>query len=223
MPFKIVIPASAILDQAEGILLLDYPHTCSRCDKAPAEHFETHRLKLRAGLKHNPLPGRRYKMERNYQVKIRLCQRCYLQNYLQAPETLAGDDTPLGRLSRVQNFLRTLGGITAGLGLLLLTPFVPASETLVPLKVHWWLPAIAGVGLILLGLLSQVLAKNQLLRQLSDAGQFERELVRAETRTPLFADPSDRQQIALEVQMNNSEWARQCAAHYHFGFEEYKQ
>ena len=51
-------------------------------------------------------------------------------NFLEAPETLTGDANSLGRLSQLQNLLRTLGGIIAALGLLLLTPFVPPPQPL---------------------------------------------------------------------------------------------
>lgn len=223
MPFKIVIPASAILAQKDSTLRLDYPVRCSRCDQTPAEFSESHRLKLRAGLKHNPLPGRRYKMERNYQLRIRVCERCYRMNYLQAPETLSTDANRLGRLSRVQNFLRMLGGVIAGLALLFLTPFVPATAAFLPIKTHWWIPMAAGVGLILLGLASQVSMQMKLRRQLEAADQFNPALERAEVRTPLYADPSDENQVALEVRLDNEAWAKECAAHYHYHLEEFSE
>ena len=159
MPLKIVIPARIILEQKDGILRLDQPLACSRCGRTPADNFESHRLKLRAGLKHDPLPGRRYKLDHNYTLKIPLCARCYQMNYLEAPETLTGDANSLGRLSQLQNLLRTLGGVIAALGLLLLTPFIPAITSLAAVKSHWWIPMAAGVGLVLLGLYSQVSAQ----------------------------------------------------------------
>jgi hypothetical protein len=223
MPFKLVIPASAILEQKDGILQLDHPDRCSRCGRTPAGFNENHRLKLRAGLKHNPLPGRRYKMERNYQLKLRVCERCYHMNYLQAPETLADDDNPLGQLARVQNFLRMLGGIIAGLGLLFLTPFIPATTALIPIKTHWWIPMSAGVGLVLLGLASQVWAQMKLRRQLESAGEFDPALERAEVRTPLYADPLDENQVALEVKIENESWSKECATFYHYHLEEFKE
>lgn len=223
MPFKLVIPASAILEQKDGILHLDHPDRCSRCGRTPASFNENHRLKLRAGLKHNPLPGRRYKMERNYQLKIRVCERCYHMNYLQAPETLAEDDNPLGQLARVQNFLRMLGGIIAGLGLLFLTPFIPATAGLLSVKTHWWIPMSAGVGLVLLGLASQVWAQMKLRHQLESAGELDPVVERAEVRTPLYDDPSDVNQVALEVKLENETWARECAAFYHYHLEEFKE
>jgi len=223
MPFKLVIPASAILAQKDGILRLDHPARCVRCGRTPADFNESHSLKLRAGLKHNPLPGRRYKMERNYQLKLKVCDRCYRMNYLQAPETLAGDANPLGTLARMQNFLRMLGGIIAGLGLLFLTPFIPATTALLPIKTHWWIPMTAGVGLVLLGLASQVSAQMKLRRQLESAGDFDPALERAEVRTPLYADPSDENQVALEVKIENEAWAKECADFYHYHLEEFKE
>lgn len=223
MPFKLVIPASAILEQKDGILRLDHPARCSRCSRTPANFNESHRLKLRAGLKHNPLPGRRYKMERDYRLKLRVCERCYNMNYLQAPETLAEDANPLGRLARMQDFLRMLGGIIAGLGFLFLTPFIPDTAALLPIKARWWIPLSAGVGLVLLGLASQVLAQMKLRRQLESAGEFDPALNRAEVRTPLYAVPSDESQVALEVKVENEDWMKECAAFYHYHLEEFKE
>ena len=173
MPLKIVVPASVILQHKDGVLSLDQPLTCSRCGRTPADFFESHRLKLRAGLKHNPLPGRRYKLDHNYILKMRLCERCYQMSYLEAPETLTGDANSLGRLSQLQNLLRTLGGVIAALGLILLTPFIPATTAFSGIKAHWWIPMAAGVGLVLLGLYSQVTAQMKLRRALESAGEFD--------------------------------------------------
>ena len=224
MQYKIVIPASAILAQKDAILRLDHPGSCSRCDRTPAALYETHQLKMRAGLKPNPLPGIRYKLNHNYKLRIPLCERCYRQDYLQSPETLAGDDTRLGQLSSMQNFLRTLGSLSAAIGLLLLTPLVPpAIGFLAVLKTGWWVNLAAGLVLVLTALLSQTIAKKSLLKALEKESEFYRELVRAEVRTPIFSDPADLSQVALEIRMNNVEWARQCAAHYQFGFKEIKE
>ncbi len=223
MQYKIVIPASAILAQKDAILRLDHPGSCSRCDRTPAALYESHQLKVRAGLKPNPLPGIRYKLNHNYKLRIPLCERCYRQDYLQSPETLAGDDTRLGQLSSMQNFLRTLGSLSAAIGLLLLTPLVPAIGFLAVLKTGWWVNLAAGLVLVLTALLSQTIAKKSLLKALEKEGEFNRELVRAEVRTPIFTDPADLSQVALEIRMYNVEWARQCAAHYQFGFEEIKE
>ncbi len=219
MPAIIAIPARAILDQKDAVLRLEHPRTCSRCGRTPAELFETHQLKLRAGLKHNPLPGRRYRLEHSYQLKIPLCARCYQLDYLQAPESLASDPTPLGHLSRLQEFLRGLGGITAGLGLLLFTPFIPATAAFASAKANWWIPLSAGVGLILLGLFSQVTTQTRLRRVLDAAGELEPELIRAEVRTPLYAAPEDVNQVALQVKLVDEQWARECAVHYHYAVE----
>lgn len=222
MQYKIVIPASAILAQKDNILRLDHPGSCSRCDRTPAALFETHQLRVRAGLKPNPLPGIRYKLNHNYKLRIPLCERCYQQDYLQSPETLAGDDTRLGRLSGMQNFLRMLGSLSAAIGILLLTPLVPAVGFLAVLKTGWWVNVTAGLVLVLTALLSQTIAKKSLLKVLENAGDFNQELVRADIRTPLFSDPADLSQVALEIRMNNVEWARQCATHFQFGFDEIK-
>jgi len=120
----------------------------------------------------------------------------------------------------MQTFLRTLGSLSAAIGLLLLTPLMPAIGFLAVLKTGWWVNLAAGLVLVLTALLSQTIAKKSLLKALEKEGQFNRELVRAEVRTPIFTDPADLSQIALEIRMYNVEWARQCAAHYQFGFEE---
>ena len=223
MPLKIVIPASVILQQKDGILRLEHPVTCSRCGQTPADYFESHRLKLRAGLKHNPLPGRRYKLDHNYILKIPLCARCYQLNFLEAPETHTGDSNSLGRLSQLQNLLRTLGGIIAALALLLLTPFVPATAAFATMKAQWWIPMTAGVGLVLLGLYSQVTAQMKVRRALEATGELDLTLTRAEVRTPLYAAPEDLNQVALEIRVENERWAQECAVYYHFHIEEFEE
>lgn len=223
MPLKIVIPARIILEQKDAKLKLDQPRTCSRCGNTPADYIESHRLKLRAGLKHNPLPGKRYKLDHNYTLKLPLCARCYQLNFLEAPETLTGDANTLARLSQMQNLLRTLGGIIAALALLLLTPFVPATNPFAGVKAQWWIPMTAGVGLVLLGLYSQVTAQMKLRRQLESTGELDLTLTRAEVRTPLYAVPEDLNQVALEIKVENERWAQECAAYYHFHIEEFEE
>lgn len=212
MSLKIVLPALIILESQDGVIRFDHPLTCFRCNRTPAEFFESHRLKMRAGLRHNPLPGKRYTLEHGFKLKLRVCARCYHLNYLQAPETLEGDATPLGQLARTQNFLRMIGGLTAALGLILLTPILPATENFAAIRAAWWIPMAAGVALVVLGLLSQLSAQAKVRRALEAAGELDASLVRAEVRTPLFAAPEDLEQVALEVKFENEEWARECAA-----------
>jgi uncharacterized membrane protein len=212
MSVKIVLPARVILASQDGVIRFDHPLTCSRCSRTPAAFFETHRLKMRAGLRHNPLPGKRYTLEHSFKLKLRLCARCYHMDYLLAPETLEGDATPLGQLARTQNFLRMIGGLTAALGLLLLTPILPATENFAAIRAAWWIPMAAGVALVVLGLFSQLSAQAKVRRALESAGELDANLARAEVRTPLFASPEDLEQVALEVKFENEEWARECAA-----------
>ena len=222
MSLKIVLPARVILDNPDGVIRFDHPHTCSRCNRVPAEFYETHRLKMRAGLRHNPLPGKRYTLEHSFKLKLRLCPRCYHLDYLQAPETLEGDTTALGKLARMQNLLRMVGGLTAGLGLILLTPLLPATENFAAIRSAWWIPMSAGVALILLALVSQKTAQSKVRRALETAGELDAKLLRAEVRTPLYAAPEDLEQVALEVKLENEEWARECAAFHNWQVEKIK-
>ena len=219
MSVMIVLPARAILETKDGVIRFDHPLTCYRCNRVPAEFYETHRLKMRAGLRHNPLPGKRYSLEHSFKLKLRLCSRCYHLDYLQAPETMEGDATTLGQMARMQNFLRMTGGLTAALGLILLTPLIPATENFALIKDAWWIPMTAGMALILLALVSQVTAQSKVRRALEAVGELDVKLVRAEVRTPLFAAPEDLEQVALEVKLENEEWARDCAAFHYWQVE----
>ncbi len=219
MALKIVLPARVIIENPNGVIRFDHPPKCSRCNRTAAEFYETHRLKVRAGLRHSPIPGKLYTLEHSFKLKLRLCPRCHHLDYLQAPETLEGDANPLGLLARMQSFLRMVGGLTAGLGLLLLTPLLPATENLAAIKAAWWIPMTAGVALIVLGVVSQGMAQSKVRRALEAAGELDAKLVRAEVRTPLFADSKDLEQVALEVKLNNEEWARECAAFHNWQVE----
>ena len=213
MAIKIMVPGSAIHNLAEGDLVLNFPPRCSRCGATPANQFETHRLKFRAGYNTTHLYGKKYKVSKNYNLKIRICESCYHANYLSHPETMDRDATALGRSARIHSVLWLIGGMTAGLGLLLLTPLVPQVSFLGTLKSYWHLVTAGGVFVLLVAWLIQKNMQRKVFANLTEAKYDFDHLQRAEARTPILENADSNNGIALEIGLDNEEWGRECAEH----------
>ena len=81
----------------------------------------------------------------------------------------------------------------------------------------------AGVGLVLAGVVQPGDRADETPPPLETAGEFDTSLSRAEVRTPLYAMPEDQNQVALEIKVDNEQWAQDCAAYYHFHIEEFAE
>jgi hypothetical protein len=208
MAVKIMVPASAI---RESQVLLDVPLRCSRCDRAPADYFENHRLKFRAGYTNTHLLGKRYANSHDYTLKLRVCETCYQTDYLTAPETLDRDVTPLGRIARLHTTARMLGSLFAAAGFLLLTPIIPGTPALLPIKALWQIPVALGVVTLMLAWLSQRAQQGKVTKALHESGQWLTPVPRAEVRTPILPDAQDGSAIALEIKLENEAWALESA------------
>jgi hypothetical protein len=219
MAVKIMVPASAILENKEKTLVLDTPLRCSRCNRTPADFFESHRLKFRAGYTKTHLLGKKYAASREYTLKLRVCETCYQTDYLTAPETLDRDNTPLGRTAKRHSTAWMLGGLAAAVGFLLLTPIVPDTPALVVIKRLWQIPVVLGVLILLFTWLSQHAQQARVSKALHEAGQILQVVFRAEVRTPILADAQDGSVIALEIKLENELWAEECAGAKHWQAE----
>lgn len=216
MPLKIMVPLNRVQQVLNSSLVLDHPLRCSRCGAVPADHFESHNLKLRIGRKRPGLYRQTYRVNQPYRLKIRVCENCYRADFVTSIEEQEKDDTATGRLARAYNIAYTIGGAVASAGLLLMTEFIRSSSALGWLKAYW--PYIVGIGglIIISTWLHQRYRMRKILEELESAGINPGLTPRAEVRTPVLDVGSDPLAIPLEISIHDEAWAAECAAHYQF-------
>lgn len=221
MPLKIKVPLNRVQQVLTSDLVLDRPQRCSRCSAEPAEFYETHRLKLRVGRKRPGLYRQTYRVNQPYHLKIRVCETCYRADFVTSIEEQEKDNTATGRLARLYNRVYTIGGVVASAGLLLMTDFIRSESALGVVKAYW--PYIVGVGglIIIATWLHQRYRMRRIVEDLETAGITLASRPRAQVRTPVLDDESDPQSIPLEINIQNENWAAECAAYYHFETDQY--
>lgn len=216
MPLQIQIPAREIMTLPQDRLILDKVERCSRCDRVPADHFETHRLKLNIGIRSTHLLGKKFTFSKKYILGLRVCESCYQSDFLTHPEALKDDKTPLGRVSRVLSLTWMIGSLLAGAGFLLLTPLVPALQELVALKAAWRLPVIAGVLVLFTAWIMQRRQQGIVLTRLENNEPGWQPHPRAVIENTIVTDLDHLDEIALGIMLENTKWAEESAAHYHW-------
>ena len=221
MPIKIMVPFKDVEPALGSSLVLDHPLRCSRCGAARAERFETHRLRLRAGQKPGGLYKPRYRLDKGYLLKIRICEDCYQADFLTDPDALRADDTQLGRKAGFHSKLLTIGGVIAALGVLLSTPLIPPSGILVTLKFYWQLFTLAGLVLLLIAWLVQRNQQKQVRADLAARGINTDDRPRTQVRTPVLPHATDPALIPLEIGIRDETWAVECAQHYNWASKTY--
>ena len=189
--------------------------------RTPADHFETHSLRLRANQQRGGRWKAKYNLDVPYTLKIRVCDSCYQSDYLTAPDTLNADPTPLGRLARIQSIFMTIGAVIAGIGLVLLTPLAPDISFIGTLKGYWLAFTGAGLLVVLAAWLHQKARQKKLRGELTAKGIDLERLKRTEVRTPLLEREDDPAAIPLEIGFKDENWAQECAAHYQWAIETY--
>lgn len=219
MSVQVLIPASEVKSRGENPLILENDQRCSRCNQSPAGYFEVHRLHYRIGFKHSHLYGKKYRISKNYLLKIAVCERCYKSDFLTHPELLDQNKTPLARISRFHSTAWTIGALLACCGFLLLTPIIPQSGILITIKQMWQVPVIMGVIVLFLTWLSQKKYQTKVLHEMEATHPGFRSLRRAEVHTYVLRDEEDPSATALEIHLDNKEWAEECANLHHWKFE----
>jgi len=150
MSRRVLIPFQAIQNRDSREWVINQPARCSRCNADPAPCFETHPITVKIRrIAHRQL-GTKYRSETHLLVRLPLCETCYQKSYLSDPDALRYDDTVPGKEVRQREKLANAGGLIAGIGILLLTPFIPESGFLAVLKSNWSVFLIIGVLLLLL-------------------------------------------------------------------------
>ena len=131
MPLKIMVPLDRVQQALNSSLVLDHPQRCSRCGTVPADHYETHSLRLRIGQKRPGLYGQTYRFNKPYRLRISICQACYRADFVTSSEEQEKDETATGRLARIYSRLYTVGGVIAAGQVMM--DIVPVSDMLVVL------------------------------------------------------------------------------------------
>lgn len=214
MPLIITVPVSDIMKAPDHELILGVPGRCSRCGKSDAADFDTRRLKLMARPYKTSFNRVRFKYNHRYKVKLRVCSECRKADYVTHPEELKDDPTRLGRIARLQSVALTAGGTIAALGILLNTPLIPAIGFLTQIKQNWMYIAAVGLVVTLVIWFFQNLQQKQVLEGLNSSGYKMENHPRADIRTPFVEDETNQAAIALEVRIQDDDWAKTCAEHY---------
>lgn len=219
MAIKIEVPLSSVQEALGGFLVLDHPARCSRCGTLRAEHYETHKLRLRIGANKPGLYRQTYKVSRVYYLRLRVCESCYKSDFAVYPEEFEKDDTALGSLARLHSRLYTTGTIIACAGLLFMTSLIPTDSVLGSIKPYWPFITAPG-GLIILGVwLHQRSHQRRILESLEKAGIDPTRHPRTEVRTPVLDNEDDPGAIPLQIKMKDEEWAAECATRYNWKVE----
>jgi len=208
---RLLVPYQAVSQPSIKELVIHQPERCSHCDAVPAPRTETHAVVIKTDAIPHRQIGKKYRNQIRLLVRLPLCETCYYKKYLTSSDTYTRDDTPLGAQSRQHEKLANTGGILAGLAILLLTPFIPASGFLVVLKTYWYVLLILGVVLLVVTWGMQKVSQSRVRRKLDelhgDSKQYSRADVWAESITGI-PDPAA---TAVNITIPNEGWLRDSA------------
>jgi len=222
LPLKLLVPLKEVQTALSDGLVLDHPARCSRCGALPAEYYESHKLRLRAGRKRMGLYRQQYNVNQPYRLRIRVCESCYRADFVGFSEEFENDHTPLGRLTRIYSRLYTVGAVIACAGLLLMTRIIPVDSTLGSLKDYW--PYLVGTGgAVIIGVWLHLRNTQRKIRDaLETSTPPHNPRPRAEVRTPVLDNLDDPRVSALEIRLSDEEWANECASQKHWATEIYE-
>lgn len=220
MPVKIIIPASEVKNRQGIPLILENGQRCSRCDQSPADFFELHRLHYRVGFKLNHLYGKKYRISKQYQVKLKVCETCFQSDFLTHPDLMDNDRSPLARIARFHSTAWTIGGLLAAFGFILLTPIIPQNGILSTIKQLWQVPVIMGVIVLFLAWLSQKKYQSKVLQAIEKANPGFQPQPRTEVHTYVLLNEEDSSATALEIILINEKWGNECASQHNWHHEQ---
>ncbi len=219
MSVLISIPAGEIAQFKKVALVLESSGTCSRCGSKPANFFEVHRLNYRVGEHKYRLVGKKYRKSYEYRLKIAVCETCYQSDFLTHPELLDRNGSQLSQIARLHSFSWTFGALITGLGFVLLTPIIPEIAFFEPLRTIWQLPVVLGVLMLLLTWFSQRKYQNRVLHDLEKKSNKFMPHSRVEVKPITLDTEDDLSKTALQIKMENENWAEMVAAAHGWAFE----
>jgi hypothetical protein len=220
MPLKILIPAGEVRNYQGKPLVLENDNRCSRCNQSPANFFEVHRLHYRVGLIRGLPYNKKYRISKDYRLKLQICETCYQSDYLTHPELLDRNNSQLARIASFHSLAWTIGSLLAACGFLLLTPIIPQNGVLGTIKQLWQVPVVLGVLVLFLTWLSQRKYQNKVLHEIEKSNPGFQPLPRAEVHANVLNDESDTSVTALEIILKNETWAEACARNNNWKFEQ---
>ena len=223
MPLKIVIPASVILQQKDGILRLEHPLTCSRCGNTPADYFESHRLKLRAGLEAQPPAWQALQTGLQLHSQDPSVRALLPVEFPRSPRNAYRRFKHTGQTFPVAESLAHIRRDHCRTGVTPAHPVCPCHRRICHSESAMVDSHECRGG-----------ARASWLVQPGDRpdespprpGSYRQLTSRSPApgcRIPLYAAPEDLNQVALEIRVENERWAQECAVYYHFHIEEFEE
>ncbi len=211
MASRLYVPYLALRSADKDELVVNPPAYCSHCSTIPAEYYETHVVRLRANRIPHRSIGRKFRTEKKLIVRLPLCRACYLNDYLTSPDAYTHDDTPLGKEARRTTLLSNISGFTASIGILLITPFIPALGILAFIKSYWYVLVSLGFVILAVAWLLQRRSMQAVRAELASlrpgGSKYPRALV---WNTPVEGD-LESGSVILEMNIENETWAGDCA------------
>lgn len=206
MTLQVSIPAKTVLAITHKTLDLDFPSRCSRCDSPHAPFFETHPLHYRADLMPNRNVAHRYRINKNFSLRLPLCEACYHASFIEDPESCTGDATSFGKIARVRSVGIKIAAAIVLVGFVLLMDIVPASS----IPFLWLYVILVGVGLLGIVFGGTALFGGQLRKTLPTSDytlRYPRAIVyeAIETENPAPG------KTAVFMRLKNEPWAQECA------------
>jgi len=210
MTSKIEIPLKAIRNLPSASLDLSTPNRCSRCNAVPAPYFETHPLKYQGGFIRTQIIRKVFHCSITFKLRLPLCEKCYQNNFVEAPETMTGDSGPLAVAARLRSTGILIGSLIACVGFILLMKVIPLPAILANITYLWLYPiALAALILEIIFILSS-LKNRQIVNMLKKDNydiQLHRAIVFAKTQ---YNKPAE-EDTAVVIETKNDGWAMECA------------
>ena len=211
MTKRLLIPFQALHEFETNELVIDQPARCSQCNAEPAAFFETHRVSIKTGKIPYRTISKKYRSEKHVLVRLPLCETCYLKGYLASPDSYVNDTTALGEEARRSEKLSNVGGIIAGIGILLITPLIPAAGFLAALKSYWYVLLGGGVLLLIITWVLQRRSQAGVRKTLEQQGTDLSIFPQADVWPDAVAGELDPASIVLQVAMENESWMADCS------------
>lgn len=210
MTTRVMIPLKDIREAGKNGLDLFPPTRCSRCDDKAAPFFETHEVRYQAGmLKQHSFP-RKFRTSIPIRLRLPLCDKCYRQNFMEAPETTGRDKNPLGVFARWRTFGIQVGSIFALIAFLILMDIFKLPSPLAEIRRIWLYPIGASL-LVFAATFGSTALKNRNLKNSLALMGYNFKLHRALSFGAIRSEETPDDTAAVSVVLENDTWAGECA------------